>query len=148
MPLGAIVAREEIMNWGPGSHASTFGGNPVSCVAALETIRLLEEGLMANATSAGEHLMTQLRELQQRTPLIGDVRGLGLMVGMELVRDRDSKEPAELERDALVQAAFQRGLLLLGCGQNTVRFCPPLVVTPEQIDVAVEIVEESLGAIG
>jgi 4-aminobutyrate aminotransferase len=144
MPLGAIIAKAEIMDWGPGSHASTFGGNPVSCVAALETIALLEEELMANATDVGSHLVKRLKELQQRHALVGDVRGLGLMVGMELVRDRATLTPATTERDAVVQAAFRRGLLLLGCGQSTVRFCPPLVVTKEQIDTAVDILDQVL----
>lgn len=148
MPLGAMIAKADIMDWEPGSHASTFGGNPVSCVAALETIRLLEEELVTNAASVGDYLMGQLRELQERHALVGDVRGLGLMVGMELVRDRVTKEPAEEARDALAQAAFQRGLLLLGCGRNTVRFCPPLVITREQVDIAVEILDEALDGLG
>lgn len=147
MPLGAIVAREEIMDWGPGAHASTFGGNPISCVAALETIHLLEEGLTKNAADVGSYLLRELRELQKRHPLVGDVRGMGLMVGMELVRDRTTLEPAAKERDAVVQAAFERGLLLLGCGQNTIRFCPPLVVTHEQIDTAVGILDEVLSGL-
>ncbi|HEX5106079.1 MAG TPA: acetyl ornithine aminotransferase family protein [Pirellulaceae bacterium] len=145
MPLGAIIARAEIMDWGPGSHASTFGGNPVSCVAALETIKLLEEGLMENARTVGEYLKGRLTELMARHKLIGDVRGLGLMIGVELVRDRATKEPASTERDEVVQLAFREGLLLLGCGVNTLRFCPPLVVTKEQCDVAVGILDEVLG---
>ncbi|MEX2174150.1 MAG: acetyl ornithine aminotransferase family protein [Pirellulaceae bacterium] len=144
MPLGAIIARAELMDWGPGSHASTFGGNPVSCVAALETIKLLEDGLMHNAATVGEHLQARLRELASRHRLIGDVRGLGLMVGMELVRDRTTKEHASTERDEIVQLCFRRGLLLLGCGPSTIRFCPPLVITQEQCDVAVGILDEVL----
>jgi 4-aminobutyrate aminotransferase len=144
MPLGAIIAREATMDWGPGSHASTFGGNPVSCVAALETMNLLEEELMENARVVGEHLKSRLVELMGRHKIIGDVRGLGLMIGMELVRDRASKEPASTERDALVQACFQRGLLLLGSGVSTVRFCPPLVVTSAQCDTAVQIIDDVL----
>jgi 4-aminobutyrate aminotransferase len=144
MPLGAIIATREIMDWGPGSHASTFGGNPVSCVAALETIKLLEEGLMENARLVGGHLKSRLVELMQRHKLIGDVRGLGLMIGAELVRDRQTKEPAAAERDEIVQACFRRGLLLLGSGPNTLRFCPPLVITREQADTAVGILDEVL----
>jgi 4-aminobutyrate aminotransferase len=144
MPLGAIIAKAEIMDWGPGSHASTFGGNPVSCVAALETIRLLEEGLIENARTVGEYLKGRLTELMSRHRLIGDVRGLGLMVGLELVRDRATQEAASTERDEIVQICFQRGLLLLGCGVSTLRFCPPLVVTREQCDVAVAILDEVL----
>ena len=144
MPLGAIIAKADIMDWGPGSHASTFGGNPLSCVAALETIKLIEEELMANATVVGGHLKTRLNELATRHKLIGDVRGLGLMVGMELVRDRTTKVHATEERDELVQTCFRRGLLLLGCGQSTIRFCPPLVITKEQVNTAVEIIDEVL----
>lgn len=144
MPLGAIVAKAEIMDWGPGSHASTFGGNPVSCVAALETVNLLEDGLMDNARIVGDHLQQRLKELMQRHRLIGDVRGLGLMVGAEMVRDRGTKEPASTERDEIVQDCFRRGLLLLGSGVNTLRFCPPLVVTKEQCDTAVGILDEVL----
>jgi 4-aminobutyrate aminotransferase len=144
MPLGAIIARADIMDWGPGSHASTFGGNPVSCVAALETIKLLEEELMSNAHVVGAHLTSRLTELMGRHRLIGDVRGLGLMIGVELVRDRATKEPANSERDEIVQACFRRGLLMLGCGVSTLRFCPPLVVTKELCDVAVGIIDEVL----
>jgi 4-aminobutyrate aminotransferase len=144
MPLGAIIAKAEIMDWGPGSHASTFGGNPISCVAALETIKLIDEGLMENARVVGEHLKGRLVELMSRHRLIGDVRGLGLMIGMELVRDRGTKEPASTERDEIVQLCFRKGLLLLGCGVNTLRFCPPLVVTKEQCDVAVGILDDVL----
>jgi 4-aminobutyrate aminotransferase len=144
MPLGAIVASGEIMNWPPGSHASTYGGNPVACAAALETIHLVEESLTANAARQGELLLSKLRELQTRHEMIGDVRGLGLMVGAELVRDRQKKTPAADERNALIQACFRRGLLLLGCGESTVRFCPPLVVEPEQIETAVEIFSAAL----
>lgn len=145
MPLGAIIARADLMDWGPGSHASTFGGNPVSCVAALETIKLLEEELIESARVVGEHLKRRLGELMAKHKLIGDVRGLGLMVGVELVRDRGTKEPASTERDEIVQACFRRGLLLLGCGVSTLRFCPPLVVSKEQCDVAVGILDEVLG---
>jgi 4-aminobutyrate aminotransferase len=144
MPLGAIIAREGIMDWGPGSHASTFGGNPVSCVAALETIKLLEDELMENARTVGGHLKDRLQELMANHRLIGDVRGLGLMIGVELVRDRATKVPASTERDEIVQACFRRGLLLLGCGVSTLRLCPPLVVTNEQCDVAVGILDEVL----
>jgi 4-aminobutyrate aminotransferase len=129
------------MDWGPGSHASTFGGNPISCVAALETIRLLEDSLMNNAHQVGQHLKDRLRELMSRHRAIGDVRGLGLMIGVELVRDRETKEPASGLRDEVVQACFRQGLLLLGCGASTLRFCPPLVITREQCDTAVDILD-------
>jgi 4-aminobutyrate aminotransferase len=144
MPLGAIIAREGIMDWGPGSHASTFGGNPISCVAALETINLIEESLMENARVVGEHLKGRLCELMSRHHVIGDIRGLGLMIGAELVRDQETKEPAGPLRDEVVQACFHQGLLLLGCGLSTLRFCPPLVITREQCDTAVSILDNVL----
>lgn len=145
LPLGAIIAREGLMDWGPGSHASTFGGNPISCVAALTTIELLEETLMANARDVGGYLVLRLNELKAKHTLIGDVRGIGLMVGAELVKSRETKEPASAERDAVVQACFQKGLLMLGCGSSTLRFCPPLIVTREEVDTAVRIIDEVLG---
>lgn len=144
MPLGAMIARADIMDWGPGSHASTFGGNPVSCMAALETIALLEEGLIDHARVVGAYLQRRLAELAGRHRLIGQVRGLGLMIGLELVRDRQTREPAPRERDEVIQACFRRGLLLLGCGTSTLRLCPPLVVTAEQCDTAVAILDEVL----
>jgi 4-aminobutyrate aminotransferase len=144
MPLGAIIAREEIMDWPPGSHASTFGGNPICCAAALETIALLEEELLANAACMGAYLQQRLEDLRARHELIGDVRGKGLMIGIELVRDRATKEPAVEERNMIVQESFQRGLLLLGCGVSSLRFCPPLVIDQHDADTAVEILEEVL----
>lgn len=147
LPLGAVIARDNLMTWGPGSHANTFGGNPLACVAALETIDLLEEGLTAAAAELGPHLMSRLRDVATRQPLIGDVRGMGLMVGVELVRDRLTKERAVSERNAVLEAAFRRGLVLLGCGENSIRFSPGLVVTREQIDVAVQLFEEALSEI-
>ena len=147
LPLGAIIARADLMDWGPGSHASTFGGNPISCVAALTTIELLEESLMKNAREVGGYLVSRLNQLKEKHALIGDVRGLGLMVGAELVKDRESKEPATAERDAVVQACFRHGLLMLGCGSSTLRFCPPLVVTREEVDTAVGIIDEVLQSI-
>lgn len=147
LPLGAIIARSELMTWGPGSHANTFGGNPLSCVAALETIRLLEEGLIENAAGRGALLQKRLREAAARQPLIGDVRGLGLMVGAEIVRNPATKERAPDERNAIVQAAFRHGLLLLGCGENTVRFCPPLTITDGDVETAVTIFEKAVAEV-
>jgi 4-aminobutyrate aminotransferase len=144
LPLGVAVARAGLMAWPPGAHASTFGGNPVSCAAALATIKLLKEHLVANARDVGTHLMTGLKALQDAHPLIGDVRGRGLMIGVELVRDRQTKERASEERDAVVRAAFDRGLLVLGAGKNAIRFSPPLVLTSEQADAAVRILDEAL----
>ncbi len=147
LPLGIAAARADLMSWPPGTHASTFGGNAVSCAAALETIRLLETQLMANAASVGAHLIAGLQALMDKHALIGDVRGRGLMVGVELVRDRTTKERAGRERDAVVNACFARGLLLLGAGKNAIRFSPPLVLTREEAETAVRIFDEALGEV-
>jgi 4-aminobutyrate aminotransferase len=144
LPLGAMVAPAAIMDWEAGSHASTFGGNPLACRAALATIELLEEGLMDNAARQGERLMTGLRALQARFECIGDVRGKGLMVGAELVKDRARKTPAGDWRARIIQRAFEKGLLILGCGQNSIRFCPSLTVSADEIDVCLSIFEECL----
>ena len=144
MPLGAIVARDDVMDWPPGSHASTFGGNPVSCRAALATIDLLESGYIANAAARGEELRAGLRQLKESCPLAGDVRGLGLMVAVDLIRGASDPSPNPELRDDVIQAAFQRGLLLLGCGESAVRFCPPLCVTSEQVSTALAILTEVL----
>ena len=147
MPLGVAVARAGLMAWPPGAHASTFGGNPVSCAAALTTIALLKDRLVANAADVGGHLMGGLKALADKHPLIGDVRGRGLMIGVELVRDRQTKERAPQERDAVVNAAFSRGLLLLGAGINAIRFSPPLVLTRQQADIAVQIFDEAVSEV-
>jgi 4-aminobutyrate aminotransferase len=142
MPLGALTARAEIMDWEAGSHASTFGGNPVSCMAALTTIELLEEGLMENAAVQGKRLMDGLEKLQQSHECMGDVRGKGLMVAVEFVKDRETKEPARTWRNDIIKRAFQKGLLLLGCGENSIRFCPPLTVNREEIDKCLSIFDD------
>jgi 4-aminobutyrate aminotransferase len=147
LPLGIAAARGDLMTWPPGAHASTFGGNPLACAAALSTLKLLKEQLIANAADVGAHMMASLRALMDKHPLIGDVRGRGLMIGVELVRDRQTKERATTERDAVVTAAFERGLLLLGAGKNSIRFSPPLVLTREQADTAVKIFDEALTAV-
>ena len=129
------------------SHASTFGGNPVSCAAALKTIELLKSSLMKNATEVGGFMLDRLRELQQKHQLIGDVRGKGLMIGIELVRDRQTKERATTERDKIVDACFQRGLLVLGAGRNAIRISPPLVLTKAQAETAVGIIDDAIGSV-
>lgn len=144
LPLGATVAHAGLMNWPPGAHASTFGGNPVSCVAALTTIRLLEEGLVENAARTGEYLREGMRSWPKRFPIVGEIRGLGLMIGIELVRDQESKAKAHELRDLVVELAFQRGLLILGAGDNTLRLCPPLIVTRDQCDFALDTLEACL----
>jgi len=144
LPLGAMVARAELMSWRPGAHASTFGGNPVAVAASLATIELLEQELVNNAARVGSHLMARWRDLPQRFPMVGDVRGLGLMIGIEFVRDQVTKERAGDLRDKVVQMCFERGLLLLGAGPNTIRLCPPLVITIDQADFAAQTIEECL----
>jgi 4-aminobutyrate aminotransferase len=147
LPLGVTVAKADVMDWPPGAHASTFGGNPVACVAANATIALLREALVKNAETVGARLQSGLAALKDKHALIGDVRGKGLMVGVELVRDRVTKERATTERDHVVDEAFARGMLILGAGRNAVRFSPPLVLTAAQADTAVRIFDEALSAV-
>jgi len=144
LPLGVTCARAEVMTWPPGAHASTFGGNPVSCAAANATIALLEESLVANAAAVGGYLMDAIRSLADKHPLIGDVRGKGLMIGIELVQDRVTKVRAVEERNALVQAMFRRGVLVLGAGRNALRLAPPLVLSKAQADSVVRVLDEAL----
>ena len=144
LPLGAMVARKRLMTWPKGAHGSTYSGNPLACAASLATIRLLQGGYVDNAAVQGEYMLRRLREMQAQHPTIGDVRGKGLMIGVELVKDEGSKEPAEALREALVERAFQHGLLILGCGTSAVRFIPALNVTRELIDEALVIFERSL----
>ena len=145
MPLSATVARAELMNWKPGAHASTFGGNPVAIAAALATIRLLEERLVANAERMGNYLLEGLQELARRHEMIGDVRGRGLMIGMELVRNRESREPAVAERDRFEQECYRRGLLVIGCGVSAIRLSPALVIEKDHCDHALQTFDEILG---
>ncbi len=147
LPLGVMSARSELMTWPPGAHASTFGGNPVSAAAALATIRVLKNGIMRNAEVVGDYLMGRLRALMDKHAIIGDVRGKGLMIGVELVRDRTTKERATTERDRIVQGMFQRGVLMLGAGRNALRFAPPMVLTKDQADTVVTIFDEVLATV-
>lgn len=144
MPLGAMVASKHQMTWPSGAHGNTFGGNPISCAAALATIRLIEGGYMQNAARMGERFMERLKRMQGEHPSMGDVRGLGLMIGVELVEDKDTKEPAVELREAVVQKCFQKGLLILGCGMSTVRFMPALNITADLVDEGLEIFEQAL----
>ena len=147
LPLGITTAPSSLMGqWPPGAHASTFGGNPVSCAAAIATINLLRESLVKNAEVVGSYLIDGARALMDKHPLVGDVRGRGLMVGIELVRDRQTKERATTERDVLVRECFRRGLLVLGAGRNAIRLSPPLVLTKQEADIALHILDEALGA--
>ncbi len=142
MPLGACVASSEIMSWPPGAHASTFGGNPVSCAASLATIELLQGGLIENAAKVGAYVLGRLQEMKEKYPLIGDVRGKGLMVACELVKDRKTKKPAKKEVEAVIWDAWRKGVLLLPCGKNAIRFVPPLIVTEEQAAFALDVFEK------
>ncbi|MBI3764027.1 MAG: acetyl ornithine aminotransferase family protein, partial [Chloroflexi bacterium] len=144
MPLGAMVARKSVMDWPMGAHGNTYGGNPISCAAALATIHLIESGLMDNAATMGEHIVDALTEIQPRHASIGHIRGKGLMIGVELVADKKTKEPAKALRDRLIEHAFERGLLLLGCGQSVVRIAPPLNIERTLVDEALGIFEEAL----
>jgi 4-aminobutyrate aminotransferase len=144
LPLGAMVARAEIMDWPEGAHTSTFGGNPVACAAGLATLDLLEGGLIEHAREVSEHLRRGLEQVAEGHSLVGEVRGLGMMLGIELVKNRRTKEPATAERDALLRRAFERGLLVLGGGQSVVRLMPPLILTTEEADMGLEILKQAL----
>jgi 4-aminobutyrate aminotransferase len=149
VPLGAMISREHIVTWQKGAHGNTYGGNPLACAAALATIDLIEKGYMQNAFEVGAYLKRLLEETMARHPAyeapgIGDVRGIGLMIGVEFVKNAETKEPAENLRDRIVENAFRRGLLLLGCGKSTIRFAPPLMVSRQEVDLAMEIFEEAL----
>jgi 4-aminobutyrate aminotransferase len=147
MPIGAFIARESIDDWKGGAHGSTFGGNPVCCAAALATLDLVEGGLMANAERLGARLISGVRKIAEQHEMIGDVRGRGLMVGMELVKDRTSREADPEASRRLVQTAFQRGLLLLSCGKSVVRVAPPLVIDEVDIDRGLELLGEVLATL-
>jgi 4-aminobutyrate aminotransferase len=145
MPLGVVVARRRHMEqWKRGAHGNTFGGNPLCCAAALATLELVEREYAANAATVGEYFIGRLRELQQRFPCIGDVRGRGLMIGMELVTDRASRTPAQALCEAVLTRAFHNGLLLLSCGLSTVRFIPPLMINRGHVDEAMALLTSAL----
>jgi 4-aminobutyrate aminotransferase len=142
MPLGAIIARADVMNWTPGAHASTFGGNPVCVAAALATIKLLEEQYIANAARIGDFILRQTANWRERHKIVGDIRGKGLMIGIEFVRDQKTKQKAPDLRNRIVGLSFERGLLLLGSGDTTLRICPPLIINEEQASFAVRTLDE------
>ncbi len=147
MPLGICMSRAEIMDWIPGSHASTFGGNPVSIAAALATMDVLEREGIANAARVGERMLERLRGWKHTHPMVGDVRGRGLMIGIELVKDKATREPATALRNRVEELAFERGLMILGCGETSIRLCPPLIVNEHEATVALDILEESLALV-
>ena len=144
MPLSATVARAEIMRWPPGSQASTFGGNPVSVAASLATIELLERELVCHAAKIGEHMMDRMRSWPHRFVNVGDVRGLGLMLAFELVKDKQTREAFPELRNRLVERAFEQGLLVLGAGESSIRLSPPLILTKDQADFALGVLEECM----
>jgi 4-aminobutyrate aminotransferase len=145
MPLGVMMSRADIMDWVPGSHASTFGGNPVCIAAALATLDVIEkQGLLANSAEVGGHIVKRMADWTKKHRIVGDVRGRGLMVGVEIVKDQKTKEYAADLRDRIVELAFERGILLLGCGPSTVRISPPLVVSKDEADAAVDVLEEAI----
>jgi 4-aminobutyrate aminotransferase len=146
LPVGACVARADIMDWHKGAHASTFGGNPVCLASALKTIELLEGGLVENAATVGKYLEDGLRRLQDKYDCIGDVRGLGMMLGVEFVTDRETYKADPDLRDRIEMACFNRGLIILGCGTSTIRWSPPLILSKENVDVALAIFDEAIGA--
>jgi 4-aminobutyrate aminotransferase len=147
MPLSVLMTKAEIMDWVPGSHASTFGGNPVSIAAALATMNVLESEAIGNAGTVGEHIKERAAKWVGKYDLVGDVRGRGLMIGIDLVKDKQTKAFAGPERDRVVDLAFERGVLFLGAGPSTIRVCPPLIVTKEQADVALDVLEECIGIV-
>jgi 4-aminobutyrate aminotransferase len=144
MPLGICMTRAEIMNWVPGSHASTFGGNPICIAAALATLDILEREGMKNAATVGEKMLERLRPWVAKHPNVGEVRGRGLMIGIEIVQDQKSRTPVGPMRDKIVDLAFERGLLILGCGETSVRLCPPLIVNQQEAEIALNILEECI----
>jgi 4-aminobutyrate aminotransferase len=147
LPLGVMMARSDLMTWEPGAHASTFGGNPVSLAAALQTVRLLQEKYVANSAKVGAFLKSRLVELMAHHPRIGDVRGFGLMIGIQVVRDPGTREWDPVLRDALIQECFNRGLLVLGAGPSSIRISPPLMIDEEQAECAVQILTSAMAAL-
>jgi 4-aminobutyrate aminotransferase len=149
MPLGITMTKAEVMDWVPGSHASTFGGNPVCIAAALATLDVIEkEHLLENSAKVGSHMLKRMADWPSKLKLVGDVRGRGLMIGVDIVKDKTTKEYGAVERDQIVEKAFERGVLFLGCGPSSVRICPALVVTKEEADVAVDVLEECIREVG
>jgi 4-aminobutyrate aminotransferase len=147
MPLSVMMARASIMDWVPGSHASTFGGNPVCIAAALATMDVLEREGIRNAEVVGNHILRRLRTWVEKHPMVGDVRGMGLMIGVEIVKDKKTKAMTRDDRDRITQLAFERGVILLGAGESSIRIAPPLIVTQEQADIAMDVLEECIGIV-
>jgi 4-aminobutyrate aminotransferase len=147
MPLGICMTRAELMDWVPGSHASTFGGNPVAIAAALATMDVLEREGIANAAAMGEVFFSRLRDWPAKHPIVGDVRGRGLMIGIEIVKSQQTREPAPALRDRIVSLAFEKGLLLLGCGETSIRLAPPLVLNQHEATIGLDIFEQCVAQV-
>ncbi len=145
MPLGACIARKSVMDWPRGAHGNTFGGNPIACAAALATLELIENEYMENAAVVGEYTLDAMHEIMSRHPSIGDVRGIGLMIGVEFVKDRKTKVPADELTNRIVDLAFERGLVLLSCGKSVIRITPPLCITKDEIDEGLKVLDEAIG---
>jgi 4-aminobutyrate aminotransferase len=144
MPLGVCLSKAEVMDWVPGSHASTFGGNPVSLAAALATVDILEREAIGNAAKVGAKILDRLNGWKKTHALVGDVRGRGLMIGIELVKNKETREPATELRNRVEEVAFEKGLIILGCGETSIRLCPPLIVSEQEATVALDILEDAL----
>jgi 4-aminobutyrate aminotransferase len=148
MPLGVTLSRADIMDWVPGSHASTFGGNPVCIAAALATLDVIDkEGLLRNSQEVGDYMQKRMGDWPKKHKIVGDVRGRGLMIGVEIVKNQTTREYGASERDRIVEAAFERGVLFLGCGPSTIRIAPPLIVTKDEADVAMDVLEEAIAMV-
>jgi 4-aminobutyrate aminotransferase len=148
MPLGVVITKADVMDWVPGSHASTFGGNPVCIASALATLDVLEREGIANAAKIGDYMMQRVKTWVDKYEIVGDVRGMGLMIGIEIVKDKKTKAVAGKERDRIVdQLCFERGVLMLGCGETTIRLSPPLIITKEQADIAMDVLEECIAIV-
>ena len=144
VPLGAMIARKSVMTWTPGTHGNTYGGNPLACAAANATIDLISESLMANAAEVGEYTLDALSEIQARHPSMGDVRGIGLMIGIDFVKDKATREKNGALRDRVSDLAFERGLVTLGCGESVIRVSPPLSISKSEIDEGLKVFEEAI----
>jgi 4-aminobutyrate aminotransferase len=148
MPLGVTLSKADIMDWVPGSHASTFGGNPVCIAAALATLDVIEkEGLLRNSQEVGDHMQKRMADWPKKHKIVGNVRGRGLMIGVEIVKNQATREYGASERDRIVEQAFERGVLFLGCGPSTIRIAPPLIVTKDEADVAMDVLEEAIASV-
>jgi 4-aminobutyrate aminotransferase len=148
LPLGIMASRADLQDWTPGSHASTFGGNPVACAAASAVLSVIkEENMLQNAQKQGAHIMKRITEMKERHSIVGDVRGLGLMCGLEMVKDKKSKTPAPKETEDIMMTCFRKGIALVNCGKSTIRLMPPLPITTDLVDISLDILDNSIGEV-